>query len=111
MFEHRRHGVADIFAGQESLTADTISAAESEITSRIGQGIPRIIVDLEEVPLIDSAGLEFLLETKTTCASRGGMMVLARPNSLCQDILRITGVKDELEVFNDVLTAAGSFAV
>jgi hypothetical protein len=41
---------------------------------------------------------------------KGGAFKLARPNTLCQDILEITGVASRLDIFDDTVTAAGSFA-
>jgi len=40
----------------------------------------------------------------------GGSFVLAHPNALCFDILRINGIDREINVYDDVVKALGSFA-
>lgn len=73
-------------------------------------GQPRVVFDLSGIPLIDSAGLESLLDARDLCQKRGGTMVLARPNPLCRDILRVNGFDKELQIFDDSVKAMGSFA-
>ena len=75
-----------------------------------GHGIPRIVVDMRQTPLIDSAGLEALLDVKDHCEQLGGSMVIARPNALCADILRINGLNHEISIYNDYVPAVGSFS-
>jgi hypothetical protein len=56
---------------------------------------------------MDSVGLDALLDARDRCQSLGGSFVLAHPNALCCDILRING---EINVYDDVVKALGSFA-
>ncbi len=71
---------------------------------------PRVVVDLSSVPLMDSLGLDALLDARDRCQTLGGAFVLARPNALCRDILRINGIDKEINVYDDVVKALGSFA-
>ena len=57
---------------------------------------PMLVVDLHEVPLVDSAGLETLVDLRERLESKGGAMKLAAVNPLCRDILRVTGVGREV---------------
>ena len=66
--------------------------------------------DLQGVPLLDSQGLELLLDVQDRCGQRGGSLHLAAPAILCRDILVVTGVVEHFAVFDDVLSAVGSFA-
>ena len=59
---------------------------------------------------MDSVGLEALLEARDRCQKLGGSIVLARPNALCRDILRINGIDKELNIYDDAVKAVGSFA-
>ena len=61
-------------------------------------------------PYSVSAGFEALLGVRDQCGNLGGSIVLARPNALCRDILRINEVDRELNVFEDIGHAMGSFA-
>jgi anti-anti-sigma factor len=60
--------------------------------------------------LIDSAGLELLVQTNQRCISRGGGMQLAAASTLIRDVLRITGLDHEMSLHRDVVLAAGVFA-
>jgi anti-anti-sigma factor len=59
---------------------------------------------------MDSIGLDTLLDARDRCQSLGGSFVLANPNPLCRDILRINGIDREVNVYDDVVKALGSFA-
>ena len=110
MFTCTQQGAVDVIHGDDSLKLDRISDVEKVFTECERHGQPRIVLDLKNVPLIDSAGLELLLDVRDRCLQKGGAFKLARPNPLCRDILEITGVASRLDIFDDTVTAAGSFA-
>lgn len=110
MFERKKWGAVDAVRGSDPLTLEHVKAVAGLLDECTREGQPRIVFDLERVPLIDSAGLELLLEFRDKCLERGGLLKLAGPNILCRDILAVTGVSDQLEVFPDAVTAVGSFA-
>lgn len=110
MFEQARQGSVAVISGDEPLTVDTLEPVRELIEACTSEGRPDVVIDLKHIPLIDSAGLELLVEFRQQCISRGGMVHLAAPDRLCQDILRITGIENLFEIHEDVLTAVGSFA-
>lgn len=110
MFEKTRQGAVDVVSGSDALNAGNIEAARGTLISCTTSGRPRLVFDMQHVPLVDSAGLEVLLETRQTCCDRGGLMHLSGVNPLCRDILRVTGLDSEFEIFDDVVSAVGSFA-
>jgi anti-anti-sigma factor len=69
-----------------------------------------LFVDFHDVPLVDSVGLETLVELRQALESKGGAVKFAAVNPLCADILRITGVGAQFEQHELVRTAVGSFA-
>lgn len=75
----------------------------------LGDGTPRIVFDMSEISLIDSAGLEKLLDLDELVESRAGVMKLAAPNPLCRDILSVSGLVDHFEIHKEVKIAVGSF--
>lgn len=110
MFETRRQGAIHILTGDEPLSGAAIGQLDAQLIACFSQGQPKIVVDLERVPLIDSAGLEWLVDAAEKCFQRGGQAQIAAPNALCSDILRVTGVGEQVEVFDDVTSAVRSFA-
>jgi anti-anti-sigma factor len=110
MYTHKRTGAIDTISGTLPLIAENHSAFLNAFEGCFKQGQPRIVVDLSQVPLIDSVGLETILDLRDQCQQRGGAIVLARPNALCRDILRINGMEHEVSIFEDTVTAMGNFS-
>ena len=110
MWEQKRQGAVDVFTGDEGLTTETVNRLRTKLEDRLNQGQPRLVLDFHRIPLIDSAGLEMLLDIRDACLRRGGRFQLAALNPLCRDILQVTGVASQFEIHNDAVAAAGSFA-
>ena len=68
-----------------------------------------MVVNLHAIPLIDSAGLEALLDLRDQLQALGGEMKLAAANPLCRDILAATGVSQQFRDYPSVKLAIGSF--
>ena len=110
MYQCKRSGTVDTISSTQPLVRENQADFFKSLESCFGKGQPHIVLDLGSVPLMDSAGLEALLEARDRCSKLGGSIVLARPNALCRDILRINEVDRELNVFEDIVHAMGSFA-
>lgn len=111
MFDLSRQGAVDVITGTDPLNVEFVDAVRGIVGRCVQTGQPRIVFDMRNIPFIDSAGLELLLESRDQCLQRGGVMHLAGANALCGDILHITGVEAQFEVFDDVMPAVGSFAL
>lgn len=110
MFSQTKQGAVTIVHGDEPLNIDNAPAALEVVRKSLSRGQPKLVLNLQKVPFVDSKGLEFLLDTRDACANRGGSFKIAGPNALCRDILRITGIDRQIEIFANVLTATGSYA-
>ena len=109
--QHQKQGSVDVLDLAGPLTKDTISGFVETIQLHCyGQGQPRAVINMQDTALVDSAGLEALLDMQDEFESRGGAMKLAAPNPLCKDILVVSGLAHEFEVFDNVNRAVGSFA-
>ena len=111
MFQLSRQGAVDIVSGRDPENDEYAEALEQLLHPCISNGQPRIVFDLQHVPLVDSRGLEVLLDAHEMAMQRGGQFVLSAPNTLCRDILNATGLDNRLQVFDDVLSAVGSFTL
>ncbi len=109
MFERVTRGAVNVVQGDSPLNVDHVAEVASVLGECLQNGHPYVVFDLETVPLIDSAGLELLLDFKEQFQQLGGAVKLAAPNPLCEEILSLTGVGGSLEVFQDALSAVGSF--
>ena len=110
MYQCKRSGTVDTISCSQPLDRENQADFLKSVESCFGKGQPHIVFDLGSVPLMDSAGLDALLEAGNRCSKLGGSIVLARPNALCRDILRINEVDRQLIVFEDIAYAMGSFA-
>ena len=111
MFGSKKQGAVHVVSGCMCLDHDCTEDALAVFNECAAQGQPRVVFDMEAIPLVDSSGLELLLDFQDHCRSRAGALRLAAPNQLCRDILIATGVADDFEIYDDVLTAVGSYAL
>ena len=111
MFETSRQGAVTVIAGDVPLTAENASEFRAAVEACAREGTTRIVVDLNDIPLIDSQGLELLLELQDQVVARAGLVKLCGANSLCQDILEVTGVGHRFEIHTQAKGAVGSFAL
>lgn len=110
MFEHIRQGAVDVIRGAQPLNIQTVAEFSSLLEPCVRQRQPRIVLEMSGIPLIDSRGMEVLVDLQRQCMSRGGCIKLASLSTLCRDILRATNVIVLFDVFDNSITAAGSFA-
>ncbi|MCC6492035.1 MAG: STAS domain-containing protein [Pirellulales bacterium] len=111
MFALERQGAVNVIRPHGALEAKCCEEFKRVVLQGLGGGRPMIVVDLHDVPLIDGAGLEALVDLRDALEARGGAVKLAAVNPLCADILRVTGVGPQFEQFPQSRAAVGSFAV
>jgi len=110
MFERLKQGAVDVIRGNDPLNVEHVEEASRLLDQCVRDGQPYVVLDLEKVTLIDSAGLELLLDFKEAFEAVGGVLKLAAANPLCEEILSITGIDRDFEIFPEALSAVGSFA-
>lgn len=109
MVERFTQGTVDVVRVDDAMVSEHLQPLSDVLKELLEQGQPRTVLDMQEVPLVDSEGLELLLDTQIDFERRGGALKLAAPNPLCKDILSISGLANQLEIHSDVKTAVGSF--
>ena len=75
----------------------------------LNAGDMRWVVDLEEVPMIDSSGIGLLVRYLTAAKQRGGSLKLLNPSKFSVQTLRMTGLLSLFEVFQNQEQAVSSF--
>ncbi|MBC8356462.1 MAG: STAS domain-containing protein [Planctomycetes bacterium] len=109
MFKHSKQGAINVISGTLPLSGDALELLEGAFDGCLSEGQPRAVLDLRSVPLIDSAGLERLLDLRDRFQKKMGDLKLAGANPLCDDILSVTGVASYFDVFPELSQAVGSF--
>jgi len=87
-------------------TLDRFNATMMELLS---QGQNRIVLDLEEVPSIDSSGIGMLVRHLTTAKQSGGAIRLLKPSKFTVQTLKMVGLLNLFNTFDDSNDAVASF--
>jgi anti-anti-sigma factor len=111
MFEQKRQGAVDVIVGGERIAGDHVSELAALFDGKAGHGQPHVVLDLQSVAVMDSAGLELLLDTQESFQRLGGALKLANPGALCREVLKVTGVGARFEMFPDTRSAVRSFVL
>ena len=83
---------------------------KDKINSLIHQGQKKLLLNLEGVPYIDSAGLGEIVRTYTTVSRQGGNLKLVNLTKRITDLLSITKLLTVFETFDTEPEALKSFA-
>lgn len=86
-----------------------VDAVRSALQELASQGQNRLVLDLSEVPIVDSTGIGLLVRAHTSASKNGGAVKLAAPAKIVGQTLKITGLLQVFEVFSDAEQAAQSF--
>ncbi len=82
---------------------------KDKINSLIHQGQKKLLLNLEGVPYIDSAGLGEIVRTYTTVSRQGGSLKLVNLTKRITDLLSITKLLTVFETFDSEAEALKSF--
>jgi anti-sigma B factor antagonist len=83
---------------------------KDKINSLIQQDRKKLLLNLEGVPYIDSAGLGEIVRTYTTVSRQGGKLKLLNLTKRIQDLLAITKLLTVFETYESEPEAVKSFA-
>ena len=81
-----------------------------KINSVVHQGQKKIVLNLSEVPYVDSAGLGEIVRSYTTASRQGGSLKLLGLTKRITDLLAITKLLTVFETFESESAAIGSFS-
>ena len=82
---------------------------KDKINSLIQQDRKRILLNLGEVPYIDSAGLGEIVRTYTTVSRQGGKLKLLNLTKRIQDLLAITKLLTVFDTYDSEAEAIKSY--
>jgi anti-sigma B factor antagonist len=75
----------------------------------VNAGESRFLLDLQEVPMIDSSGIGLLVRYLTAAKQHGGSLKLLNPSKFALQTLKLVRVLSLFEVFEDQQAAVASF--
>jgi anti-sigma B factor antagonist len=83
---------------------------KDKVNSLLNQGSRKLVLNLAQVPYIDSAGLGEIVRTFTTVSRQGGSLKLLNLTKRITDLLAITKLLTVFETFDSEADAVKSFA-
>lgn len=88
---------------------DAVDRLRETLDDLMGNGDTRILLELSEVPWIDSSGIGLLVKILTTAKQRGGSMKLLNPSKFTVQTLKMIALLDLFEIYEDQQLAVASF--
>ena len=76
----------------------------------IGAGDVRIVLNMAEVPIVDSSGIGLMVRMLTSTKQRGGGLKLVNPSKITSQSLKMVGLAPLFDVFESEDAAVQSFA-
>ena len=106
--EEQRNDVTILKLSGRLVLGDESNELRTTIKRLVDSGDKKIVVDLGDVPYIDSAGLGTLVSAFASVSNAGGTMKLANLSKKIHDILNITKLFTVFEVHDSVSAALKS---
>lgn len=93
-----------IVLGEES------NALREKVKGMINEGKKKIVLNMQNITFIDSAGLGTLVASHHSAKSQGAALKLAHLGSKFQEVLQITKLLTVFDVYNTEAEAVASFS-
>jgi anti-sigma B factor antagonist len=107
----RRHSQVQVVQLRGPLRmGSAVDSLRQTIEDALGGGDTRILINLSEVPMIDSSGIGLLVKFLVSAKQRGGNIKLAQPSKFAVQTLRMVGVINLFEIYDSDDAAIESFA-
>jgi anti-sigma B factor antagonist len=107
---HRRSQVEIIQLRGPLRMGVAVNDFRQALDESLSNGDTRIVIDLAEVPMIDSSGIGVLMKSLASARQRGGNIKLVNPSKFAVQTLRMVGLLNLFEIFADEDAAVASFA-
>lgn len=88
---------------------EPVDRLRSTIEDLLEAGSTRLVLDLEEVAMLDSSGIGLLARSLTLAKQQGGSIKLLNPSKFATQTLKLVGILNLFETFQDPQMAVASF--
>jgi anti-anti-sigma factor len=105
----KNQGVAVVRVNETRLMYPLLSEFSNTITSLIGGGERKLLLDLSTVTYVDSATIGCLMDLYRQASAVGGTLKLAGVQKRVETMLTMTGAQNFLEIHPDEGSAVKSF--
>jgi anti-sigma B factor antagonist len=105
----RNQGIAVVRVGEARLMYPLLSEFSNAVTTLIGAGERRVLLDLSHVTYVDSATIGCLMDLYRQATAAGGVLKLSGVQKRVETMLTMTGAQNFLEIHPDEPSALKSF--
>jgi len=91
------------------IIGDSVPTLKKKMDEQIEKGEGRLILDLSDVPLMDSSALGMIVATLQEIKKDNGKLVLFNPQKAVANVLSITRLDSIIEIYQDEEAAIKSF--
>lgn len=88
---------------------DAVDRLRRTFEDLMGAGSCRLVLDLADVAMVDSSGIGLLVKSMTVAKQKGGALKLLNPRKFTVQTLKMIGVLNLFELFEDPQVALSSF--
>ncbi len=91
------------------IIGNAVTQFRDEIEQQLQDGNNNLIIDLTDVPLLDSTALGVIIITLQVLQRSGGKLVLLNPQKVVSSVLEVTRLTSILEVYESEEAARNAF--
>jgi anti-sigma B factor antagonist len=104
------HGVSVVALDGRIVLGEESNALRQKLKGLIAEGKKQIVLNMDNITYIDSAGLGILVAAHCSAKTQGASLVLCHLGSKFQEVLQITKLVTVFEVCNTEAAAVASFS-
>jgi anti-sigma B factor antagonist len=102
-------GAVTVLGPEGPIVQEDAEAFGGQLTDGLRHSLGRLVVDVSEVPYVDSTGLEVLADAAVAQQQTGQSLRLCGANETLRTVLAITELDALFDHYQDVNTAVRSF--
>ncbi len=107
--EMQEVGTVAVLSPQGALADEDATQFADALMVHLNHPNPRVAISLQNVPYMDSQGLDVLITAADELMDQGNRLKLVAVGSTCREILELTGLSSRFQFFEDSSSAARSF--
>jgi len=98
----RNVGSVTVLELGEQLKAQSVPEFRNTLQQHVDQGRTYLLLDCSRIQNVDSVGIGSLVGVWISVKKRGGRLGLLRPSARFKDVIKLVGLQDVIESFDDI---------
>lgn len=107
--EQQQVGTVDVIMPLGTLVEDDAAEFAQKLETRLAGANMRMVLDMHEVPYVDSVALEALADAVDHMEQRSARLRVVGATTTVREVLDLTGLSQQIQFFEQVEDAVRSF--